>query len=69
MQKLYSILILLTLISQPADKEVYICDSKTATKYHYNDKCRGLSNCKHDIVKIKLTVAEKDGRTLCGWED
>lgn len=49
---------------------VYICDSKGATKYHYRKNCRGLSSCKHDIVKVTLDQAVKKGKkSLCGWED
>jgi hypothetical protein len=51
------------------DKEVYICDSKSATKYHFSENCRGLNNCKHTIVKVTLSKAKSSGRTLCGWED
>ncbi|NLR59450.1 hypothetical protein HGH93_15140 [Chitinophaga polysaccharea] len=46
---------------------VYICDSKYATRYHYNVNCRGLSNCKHQIISIPLEKAMAT-RTLCKWE-
>jgi len=48
---------------------VYICDSKTAKKYHLKKDCRGLSNCKSEVKKITLTKAKELKRTLCGWED
>jgi len=51
------------------DKEVYLCGPKGAKKYHYTKSCRGLSNCKHEITKQKLSEAEAFGLTLCGWED
>jgi 5-bromo-4-chloroindolyl phosphate hydrolysis protein len=51
------------------NKEVYICDSKGAKKYHYTNTCRGLSACKHEIVKKTLSEAKDLGLTLCGWED
>lgn len=50
-------------------KTVYICDSSTATKYHYTTNCRGLSNCQHKILKTTLETAKSKGRTLCGWEN
>ena len=49
-------------------KTVYLCDSKTAYKYHYRGNCRGLNNCRHQIIKTDLETAIKAGRTLCGWE-
>ena len=48
---------------------VYICKSKGAKKYHYKETCRGLNNCKHEVVKIEKKDAENRGLGLCGWED
>jgi len=48
---------------------VFICDSKTAKKYHLKEDCRGLSNCKAKTKKITLKEAKDLNRTLCGWED
>jgi hypothetical protein len=36
---------------------VYICDSGTAYAYHSSQTCRGLSNCRHKILKVSLTDA------------
>lgn len=47
---------------------VYVCDSKNATKYHYKENCRGLSNCKHQILSMDIEKAKKSGKSLCGWE-
>ncbi|MBZ4188862.1 hypothetical protein [Niabella beijingensis] len=47
---------------------VYICNSKTATKYHHTETCRGLKNCNYRIIQITLDSAKKRNRTLCGWE-
>ncbi|MFT4696891.1 MAG: hypothetical protein ACI9SJ_000007 [Flavobacteriaceae bacterium] len=49
--------------------EVYICTGKYSKKYHYTNKCRGLSNCKGSIKEVTLSDAKNFGRTLCGWED
>lgn len=49
--------------------KVYICSSKTAKRYHYNENCRGLSNCGSKIVKTTIDKAKDSGKTLCGWED
>jgi len=48
---------------------VYICDSKSAKKYHYKKDCRGLNACKAEVVKVTLTDAKESKKTLCGWED
>lgn len=48
---------------------VYVCKSAGAKKYHYKNTCRGLSNCKHEIVKMEKGAAENRGLGLCGWED
>lgn len=63
-----TLLLFIVLTSYNSDTEVFICDSKTAKKYHYDENCRGLGSCKHDIKRVKLSEAEKTGRTLCGWE-
>ena len=49
--------------------KVYICTGKFSKRYHYTQKCRGLSNCKADIKQVYLNEAKFKGRTLCGWED
>ncbi|KQS92768.1 hypothetical protein [Chryseobacterium sp. Leaf394] len=49
--------------------DVYLCDSPGGKKYHYNKSCRGLSNCKHEIIKVSLKKAQNLGKTLCGFED
>ncbi len=48
--------------------QVYICDSKTAKKYHLKANCRGLRNCTHKVIKVTIDEAQKRGKTLCGWE-
>lgn len=48
---------------------VYLCNSSGGKKYHYTKNCRGLSHCKHEIIKVTLQEAKKRGKTLCGWED
>lgn len=62
------ILIILTSF-HPIETKVYICGQTGAKKYHYNENCRGLIACKHQIVKTSLSQAQKYGLTLCGWED
>jgi hypothetical protein len=55
--------------STDAASDVYICVSKTATKYHLSDTCKGLSRCTHKISKVTLKEAKAGGYKLCGWED
>lgn len=47
---------------------VYICRGSKGKKYHLQAHCRGLSNCQHKVVKMKLSDAQGKGYTLCGWE-
>ncbi len=46
---------------------VYICNSKGATKYHAEENCRGLNNCKAEILSVDKKEAIKLGREECGW--
>ncbi len=61
---------LLALLSCMAGSEemVYVCDSAGARKYHVRTDCRGLKNCKHQVIIISLEKATQSGKTKCGWE-
>jgi hypothetical protein len=48
---------------------VYICVSKTASKYHLSESCKGLNRCTHTVSKVTLKEAKIRGYSLCGWED
>ena len=67
----YSIILVFIFLTsfRSADTKVYICGSTGAKKYHYNENCRGLSACKHEVVKTSISQAQGYGLTLCGWED
>lgn len=49
--------------------DVYLCNSSGGKKYHYSKNCRGLSNCKAQIIKVTIQKAQTLGKDLCGWED
>ena len=49
--------------------DVYLCNSSGGKKYHYVKNCRGLSNCKAQIIKVTIQKAQTLGKDLCGWED
>jgi hypothetical protein len=50
--------------------KVYLCMSNAAEVYHYSRDCRGLSNCKHEIIEVsKEEAVNSYGRRICGWED
>ncbi|MES2111883.1 MAG: hypothetical protein V4577_24210 [Bacteroidota bacterium] len=51
-----------------ASTTVYICSGAKVKKYHLRTDCQGLSHCSHKVVKMKLADAQKEGRTLCGFE-
>lgn len=48
---------------------VYICVSKTASKYHLDRGCGALKNCKHEIKSVSKSEAIELGYSLCGHED
>lgn len=70
MKKVLILLVFISLTSfvKPA-VDVYICNSKGAKKYHLKEFCRGLSACKHEVIKVTLKEAQAKGLGLCGWED
>lgn len=49
-------------------KIVYICLSRTSHRYHNSPNCSGLSRCSHQIVKMTIDEAKKNGRTACQLE-
>jgi hypothetical protein len=53
----------------PAERTVYICDSKNAVAYHLVRDCRGIANCKSTIVSVTESTAKGKDLHLCGWED
>ena len=53
----------------PAERNVYICDSKNAVAYHLVRDCRGIANCKSTIVSVTESTAKGKDLHLCGWED
>ena len=61
---------LMLLIHAPVKNSttVYICSGAKGKKYHLQSHCRGLSNCQHKIIKMKLSDAQGKGYTLCSWE-
>ena len=44
---------------------VFVCDSKTATAYHNNKKCTGLSKCTAAVKEMSKADAEKAGKKPC----
>lgn len=59
-------------VSMPAPHataKVYVCKSTGAKKYHFNESCRGLKQCTHEVVTMTVKEAEGKGLGLCGWED
>ena len=52
-------------VAQAKATYVYVCTGSYATKYHSRSNCRGLGNCKGQIVKITEEQAQKQGRPPC----
>lgn len=59
----------ISLESAENETTVYVCTGKYSKKYHLVKNCRGLSNCKSDIIKTTKLEAINSNKTLCGWED
>lgn len=51
------------------ETSVYLCNSSGGKRYHFSENCQGLSNCKHEIIKVSLQETKKRGKTICGYED
>lgn len=48
---------------------VYLCKGENlSAKYHLTLECHALKKCKGEIYTLKQDLAEKRGRTLCGYE-
>ncbi len=45
--------------------KVYICLSPNAYAYHSNPNCKGLSRCRHTIVKVSEQEARRRGYRRC----
>lgn len=69
MKKLLLLSVFVILTSFNTEQDVYLCDTKGGKKYHFDKECRGLSNCKGEIIKVTLKEAKDKGKTICGYED
>jgi hypothetical protein len=47
---------------------VFICDSKSAARYHLKENCRGLQKCNYRIIQVTLNDAQQKNRTMCRME-
>lgn len=47
--------------------KVFICTGTYAKAYHLKLTCEALTNCGGDIMQIKRSKAEKQGRHLCKY--
>ncbi len=68
MKLLFCMLTLVVVNTNTSSSDVYICISKTASKYHLSESCKGLSRCTHQVKKTSKDEAKRLGYTLCGWE-
>lgn len=50
---------------QPASQKVYVCNSSTSIAYHNKKDCKGLNNCKHEIVLATIEDAKKASKRPC----
>ncbi len=62
-------LLFLTSFTSMEEPNVYICKGENLSiKYHLRLDCHALKKCKGEIYTLKRDLAEKRGRTLCGYE-
>lgn len=47
--------------------EVYVCGGRYAKRYHNDEYCKGLQNCKGGIEIMTIEEAEALGKTPCGY--
>lgn len=64
MSRLWIILSFLFLMAADGQK-VYICDSPYAACYHRTDSCEGLDLCNHEVRRVPLRDAQKQGKRPC----
>lgn len=69
MKPLWIFLLFILTSFSVSETNVYICGPYGAKKYHYKENCRGLSACKHEIIKTTKSNAESLRLSLCGWEE
>lgn len=76
MKKLFTIILLSCFLTSFASDDVknenkgeqentvWVCTGKGAKKYH-SEKCRGVKQCKSEIIKVSEAKAKKMGLTKC----
>jgi hypothetical protein len=47
--------------------DVYVCTGRYAKRFHCDENCRGLGNCKGEIRLVPISTAKKQGKTPCGY--
>jgi len=68
MRLIAAFLVLLLLASTPPEDKVFICLGGSAYAYHNIRSCKGLVQCRHQIVSVTRTEAvQKYGRKACGY--
>lgn len=69
MKIIFTSVLILSLFASKGTSDVYICVSKTASKYHLSPTCKGLKECTHQIKKVTIEESKKLGyKNLCGFE-
>lgn len=51
------------------NREVFVCKSRNARRYHLDKNCHALKRCSRDVEQMKEEKAKKIGMSLCGHED
>lgn len=51
--------------SKSKSKKVYICTGSGAYAYHFDSECRGLKNCKDEIIYVTISEAIEQDKRAC----
>ncbi len=47
------------------ESKVWVCTGVSSKRYHADNDCDGLRNCKSEIVEVTVQQAQDGGRTPC----
>lgn len=61
----FLLLFIVVLLSGCAENGVYICTGSYSKRYHAYEDCKGLGNCRGDIINVSKEDAKKRGLTHC----
>lgn len=67
MKALAICIVMLAFCACSQDKQVYICTGPRSEAYHKSGRCKGLSRCSREILRVTKEEARRMGRHECPW--